>query len=143
MSTIRRVPTSTALVAQLAACGGRDPQNIPVVQAQDAGLDCNALITETNYNNQRIAALTKESSNTTGGNVALGVAFVTPFWPMLFAMDFKGAAGKDMAAVQARQQYRASLAGQKGCSCRWRRRRHRRRYPSSRCSSRTTHRRRR
>jgi hypothetical protein len=115
MRTISKVLLGTVLVTQLAACGGRDPQNIPVVQAQDAGLDCNAIIAETTYNNQRITALTKEQGNTTGGNVALGVAGAILFWPMLFAMDFKGAAGKDMAAVQARQQYLATLAGQRAC----------------------------
>jgi hypothetical protein len=31
-------------------------------------------------------------------------------WPIWFAMDFKGAASKDVVALQARQQYLATLA---------------------------------
>jgi len=31
-------------------------------------------------------------------------------WPVWFGMDFKDAAGKDLAALQARQQYLATLA---------------------------------
>jgi hypothetical protein len=31
-------------------------------------------------------------------------------WPVWFGMDFKGAASKDVAALQARQQYLTTLA---------------------------------
>jgi hypothetical protein len=47
-----------------------------------------------------------------GQNVAAGVAglFIPVLW---FAMDFKGAASKDVAALQARQQYLTTLATEK------------------------------
>jgi hypothetical protein len=40
-------------------------------------------------------------------------------WPVWFGMDFKGAAGKDAAALQARQQYLTTLAEQR-CNPRYR-----------------------
>ena len=42
-------------------------------------------------------------------NVAAGVAGLV-VWPLWFAMDFKGAADKDVVALEARQQYLTSLA---------------------------------
>jgi hypothetical protein len=102
-----------ALTAVLGACAGREPMQIAVVQPQDSASDCTALQAELNANTTRIASLSKESSNTTSGNVALGVAGALLFWPALFAMDFKDAAGKDAAALQARQNYLATLATQR------------------------------
>lgn len=45
-------------------------------------------------------------------NVAAGVAGLF-IWPLWFAMDFQGAAPKEIAALQARQQYLATLAEQR------------------------------
>src|SRR5436190_17628925 len=47
-------------------------------------------------------------------NVAAGVAgiFIPVLW---FGMDFKGTADKETQALQARQQYLASLAAQRRC----------------------------
>src|SRR5438093_8470705 len=47
-------------------------------------------------------------------NVAAGVAgiFIPVLW---FGMDFQGTAVKETQALQARQQYLASLAGQRRC----------------------------
>jgi hypothetical protein len=42
-------------------------------------------------------------------NVAAGVAGLI-IWPIWFGMDFKDAAGKEVAALQARQQYLTTLA---------------------------------
>jgi hypothetical protein len=78
-------------------------------------MDCTAIIAETTSNNQRIEALGRESSNKVAQNVAAGVAGLL-IWPLWFAMDFQGAAGKDTAALQSRQQYLATLAAQRGCS---------------------------
>src|SRR5262249_47718253 len=102
-----------ALTAVLAACAGREPMQIAVVQPQDSTSDCTALQAELNANATRITSLSKESSNTKSGNVALGVAGALLFWPALFAMDFKDAAGKDAATLQARQNYLATLATQR------------------------------
>ena len=45
-------------------------------------------------------------------NVATGVIGVV-IWPVWFAMDAKGAAGVEMDALKARQQYLSSLAAQR------------------------------
>jgi hypothetical protein len=34
-------------------------------------------------------------------------------WPLLFAMDFQDSAGKQVAALQSRQQYLTTLAEQR------------------------------
>jgi hypothetical protein len=113
MTTMTKTATALAVVLLLGACAGRDPQQIAVVQPQDAASDCTALTAELNANATRIAALSKESSNTTAGNVALGVAGALLFWPVLFAMDFKDASGKDAAALQQRNSYLATVATQR------------------------------
>lgn len=115
-TTKTTMATALAVVLALSACAGREPMQIPVVQPQDASSDCTALTTEMTANTQRIAQLSKEHSNTTGGNVALGVAGALLFWPLLFAMDFKDAAGKDAAALQTRQNYLGTVAAQRGCT---------------------------
>lgn len=111
------VPTfasAVMLASLLAGCAGRDPANIPVVQPQDAGLDCAAIQAETDNNNTRLTDLGRESGGKVAQNVAAGVAgiFIPVLW---FAMDFKDATGKDTAALQARQNYLATLAAQKNC----------------------------
>lgn len=45
-------------------------------------------------------------------NVAAGVVGVV-IWPVWFAMDVKGAASTEVAALQARQEYLATLAAQR------------------------------
>lgn len=109
----RRIVAAVVVASLLSACAGRDPAQIAVVQPQDNTSDCTALTAELNANATRIASLNKEHSNTTGGNVALGVVGALLFWPALFAMDFKDAAGKDAAALQSRQNYLANVATQR------------------------------
>ena len=45
-------------------------------------------------------------------NVAAGVAGLV-VWPLFFAMDFKSYASKEVAALEARQQYLTTLATEK------------------------------
>jgi hypothetical protein len=64
---------------------------------------------EIQANNVKVKELADEQGLKTGQNVAAGVAGV--FIPVLwFGMDFKGAASKEVAALQARQQYLTTLA---------------------------------
>jgi hypothetical protein len=90
--------------ALLAACAGRDPQPIATVQPQDQTASCTQLTAEIQANNIKVQELADEQGIKVGQNVAAGVAglFIPVLW---FAMDFKGAASKDVAALQARQQY--------------------------------------
>ena len=60
-------------------------------------------------NNIKVKELADEQGLKVAQNVAAGVAGLV-VWPLWFAMDFKGAASKDVAALRARQQYLAALA---------------------------------
>ncbi len=93
----------------LVGCAGRDPQPIVTVQPQDAVADCTMISAEIQANNIKVKELADEQGLKVAQNVAAGVAGLV-VWPLWFAMDFKGAAGKDVAALQARQQYLAALA---------------------------------
>jgi hypothetical protein len=96
----------------LSACAGRDPAPVATVQPQDAVSDCAMITAEIDANNIKFKELADEQGLKVGQNVAAGVAGLV-IWPLWFAMDFKGAAGKDVAALQARQQYLTSLAAQR------------------------------
>lgn len=93
----------------LVGCAGRDPQPIATVQPQDAYADCAMISAEIQANNIKVKELADEQGLKVAQNVAAGVAGIV-VWPLWFAMDFKGAASKDVAALQARQQYLAALA---------------------------------
>lgn len=98
----------------LAGCAGRAPQPIALIQATDAAMDCTAIAAEAQNNNQKVAQLAEEQGLKVAQNVAAGVAglFIPILW---FGMDFQGAASKEVEALQARQQYLATLAQQRGC----------------------------
>jgi hypothetical protein len=98
---------SVALLAS--ACAGRDPQPIATVQAQDSFASCAQIRAEIEANNVKFAELADEQGLKAGQNVAAGVAGLL-IWPLWFAMDFKGAASKEVTALQARQQYLTTLA---------------------------------
>ena len=67
---------------------------------------------EVETNNRRVQELASEEGLKTAQNVAAGVAgiFIPVLW---FGMDFQGVASKEVAALQSRQQYLASLAAQR------------------------------
>jgi hypothetical protein len=97
------------VAALCAACAGRDPQPVATVQATDATATCAMIAAEIQANNIKVKELADEEGLKTGQNVAAGVAGV--FIPVLwFGMDFKGAASKEVTALQARQQYLTTLA---------------------------------
>ena len=96
----------------LAACAGRDAQPIASVQAQDVYSDCTMIRAEIEANNAKTQQLADESGAKVAQNVAAGVVGLV-IWPVWFGMDFKGAAGQEAAALQARQQYLTTLATQR------------------------------
>jgi len=96
----------------VAACAGRDPHPVSVVQPQDAVSDCAMIRAEIEANNVQAQKLADENHAKIAQNVAAGVVGVV-IWPVWFAMDAKGAAGTEMDALAARQQYLASLAAQR------------------------------
>jgi len=100
------------LAAQLAACAGRAPAPVAVTQAQDRYMDCAAINAEVQANNKRISELGSEEGKKVAQNVIVGAAgiLIPVLW---FGMDFQNAAGKEVAALQSRQQYLATLAEQR------------------------------
>lgn len=100
--------------AALAGCAGRSPAPVAVIQPQDQFMDCPAILAEVTSNNAKVQQLASDQGLKTTQNVAAGVAgiFIPVLW---FGMDFQGTADKETQALQARQQYLASLAGQRRC----------------------------
>jgi hypothetical protein len=103
------VISATAIGLALGACAGRDPEGIAVVQPQDQYSTCAMISAEIQANNVKVKELADEQGLKVAQNVAAGVVGIV-IWPVWFALDAKGAATKDVAALQARQQYLASLA---------------------------------
>jgi hypothetical protein len=104
-----RIDITLLLAAFCAGCAGRDPQPVATVQPTDAMATCAMITAEIEANNIKVRDLAGEEGAKVGQNVAAGVAGV--FIPVLwFAMDFKGAASKEVTALQARQQYLTTLA---------------------------------
>ena len=91
----------------LAAC-----HPVAVVQPQDAQSDCAMIRGEIEANNLQAERLADENHAKIAQNVAAGVVGVV-IWPVWSAMDAKGAAGTEMDALKARQQYLAALAEQR------------------------------
>jgi len=96
----------------LGACAGRDPMPVATSQPQDIYASCTQLQAEIQANNAKVTQLADEQGWKVAQNVAAGVAGIV-IWPIWFAMDFKGGADKDVAALQARQQYLAILASER------------------------------
>ncbi|MGB7088623.1 MAG: hypothetical protein WA465_00800 [Methylovirgula sp.] len=101
-----------AIGLALLACAGRDPQPVASVQPQDAYSDCTMIRAEIEANNIKAKQLADEQGLKVAQNVGAGVVGVV-IWPVWFGMDFKDAAGKEVAALQARQQYLTILAGER------------------------------
>ena len=105
-----RILTGVAVLGiALAGCAGRDPQPVATVQPQDRYADCAMITAEIKANNVKVKELADEQGWKVAQNVATGVGGLV-IWPLWFGMDFKGAANKDAAALQARQEYLTNLA---------------------------------
>ena len=108
---------SVTLIAIFAAmtflgCAGRDAVPVTLVQPQDQVSSCSMIAAEIEANNQKVQQLADEKGIKVAQNVAAGVGGLI-VWPLFFAMDFKDAAGTEMAALQQRQQYLGQLAAQR------------------------------
>jgi hypothetical protein len=95
-----RIISAMAVSLALSACAGRDPQPIASVQPQDVYADCTMIRAEIEANNQKTQQLANEQGWKVAQNVGAGVVGLV-IWPVWFGMDFKDAAGKDAAALQA------------------------------------------
>lgn len=111
---MRKALFVAGLSLALTACAGRDPAPIATVQVQDQYADCTMIRAEIEANNQKVKQLADEQGWKVAQNVGAGVVGLV-LWPVWFGMDFKDAAGKEAAALQARQQFLTTLATQR-CS---------------------------
>jgi hypothetical protein len=109
----RNILFAGATCVLLAACAGRDPRPVSVVQPVDAMLDCTAIQAELAADEATKLGLDNESSATAAKNVAFGVTGMVLFWPALFAMDLKDAAGVEAKAMVQRESYLTTLAAQR------------------------------
>ena len=100
------------LLSFITGCAGRDPEAISTVLPSDQFADCTQITAEIDANNIKLKQLGDEEGWKAAQNVITGVGglFIPVLW---FGMDWKGAASKDTAALQARQQYLTSLASQR------------------------------
>lgn len=75
-------------------------------------MDCTAITIEAQANTKRVQELGAEEGGKVAQNVVAGVAglIIPVLW---FGMDFQNAAGKEVAALQSRQQYLGALAEQR------------------------------
>jgi len=109
LNTLSLALAVTMAASSLTACAGRPPAPVAVVQPMDDAMNCTAIQAEVAANNRRLAALGTESGAKVAQNVAAGIAGAIFLFPLLL-MDFQGAAGIDERALQARNQYLATLA---------------------------------
>lgn len=114
MLKLSKTLVTSGLILSMISCAGRAPQPVAIVQDQDRHMNCSAIFAEVESNNRKIAELGKEKGLKVGQNVATGIAglFIPVLW---FGMDWQGTQDKEIAALQSRQQYLATLAGQRGC----------------------------
>ncbi|HKK29895.1 MAG TPA: hypothetical protein VKA18_05810 [Alphaproteobacteria bacterium] len=94
------------VLAVLAGCAGRTPEPVDVVQVHDNELSCEQIRSEILFNAEKITGLEQEQTRKIVQNVSAGLAGVV-FFPLLFAMDFQDAAGKEEQALAARNKYLA------------------------------------
>ena len=90
---------AAASMALLAACAGRTPAPVSLSQIQDRTMSSQAIQAEIRANNSKISELGGEQGAKTAQNIAAGVAGLF-IWPLWFAMDFQGAATKEIAALE-------------------------------------------
>lgn len=109
---LRVILAPLAVACAISACAGRKPDPVAVVQAHDRHMDCAAITAEVQANNKKISELGSEEGGKVAQNVIVGAAglLIPVLW---FGMDFQNAAGKEVSALQSRQQYLATLAEQR------------------------------
>lgn len=110
-----RLLAAALLAAGLAACAGRDPRHIPVVEPNDTAMNCQALSALIAANNYRIESLYAEHERASDSNVAIGVVGALLFWPALFALDTSDAERVEAQQLSDRNRYLASVGQDKRC----------------------------
>lgn len=102
--TTKIITGFAALTFFLAGCAGRQANPVSAIQSGDERLTCEQITTTLKLNTSEIKGLMGESSSTTGKNVAAGVVGAVLFFPVLFFMDTKNAAGDEARALVRRNE---------------------------------------
>jgi hypothetical protein len=80
----------------------------------DNSMNCSAIMAEVASNNAKITELGGQKGAKVAQNVAAGVVGLV-VWPVWFLMDFQGAAGTEIKALQDRNAYLATKANEEDC----------------------------
>ena len=104
MKTLPKIFVLTLFCAALAGCAGRAAAPVMAIQAGDEKLSCEQILVTLKLNSSEVRGLLGESKSTTGKNVAAGVAGAILFFPALFFMDVKNAAGDEARALVRRNE---------------------------------------
>jgi hypothetical protein len=88
----------------LVACAGRQANTVASIQPGDDIMTCDQIVATIKLNTISVKDLMGESSSTVGKNVVAGVAGVIVFFPALFFMDAKNAAGDEARALVRRNE---------------------------------------
>ena len=115
MTTKKIIAGCTAIVLFLAGCAGRQANPVTAIQTGDERLTCEQITTTLKLNTSEIKGLMGESSSTTGKNVAAGVVGAVLFFPVLFFMDTKNAAGDEARALVRRNEVLYKRYNLSGC----------------------------
>lgn len=115
MRNIQELIVFPVILALITGCAGRSPNPVAVVQPIDKHMTCDDIYAEVKANNAQIVDLSGDQGEKVAQNVAAGVAGLF-IWPLWFAMDFQGTAGKEITALQARNQHLADNAKKLSCS---------------------------
>ena len=97
------IASALAMALLVAGCAGRQANPVTAIQSGDEKLTCEQIVTTLKLNTSEVKGLMGESSSNTGKNVAAGVGAVI-FFPMLFFMDTKNAAGDEARALVRRNE---------------------------------------
>ena len=103
------------LILALAACAGRSPHPVDVVQPADVDLSCESISAELAANNGEIAYLDGEQDKKHAQNAIALVAALFTLGLSLLAADFQEAAKKDSEALVDRNEHLTELATAQGC----------------------------
>jgi len=99
----------------MAGCAGRDAVPVSAYSPNDKEMSCRELDTEIQRNNDVLRDRVGEAAGTEQRNIVVGATALLLFWPALFAMDLKDAAGTEATSLEQRNVVLAQLAAKGRC----------------------------
>ena len=83
--------------------------------ANDQNLGCDGITRQIQANNEAMVMRAQEGEDVTGRNIMVGAVGLLLFWPMLFAIDAKDAAGIEARAFEVRSRTLEQQGRLAGC----------------------------